>query len=595
MSRFRSAEVVAKFRHVIWFLLRIAREQPATAIAWLVMALLGGMLVPAQLWAGKGVVDNLQDRIDGGAGSSLWWYAAIWVGAMGVVLITEQVEGIFAATAQERGGSAISEATLLKATRIDLASFENQEFYDRFSLVLIDAEAKARETLTEAIRLGWVIPRLTAWLAILIVFDWRLALLGTAPLIPAIWVWFFSGAIYWSAYQEQTRDRRLAAYYARLVTDRTAAREVRLFGLANTFIERWEALYWSTAKELRGKGLRIAMRQRGMTILSACALMFGFAWFVGTNDREITAGTALIVVASYMSVFGSIFAVAGSVTTLGKSAGFASDLREFLSMPEEGDARHGSFPPDTLKGELRLETVSFSYPDTTKPVIDNVSLTIRSGATIALVGENGAGKTTLVKLMLGLFQPDTGRVLLDEVDISSLDPEQLRTHFSGVFQHFVRYPLTVAENVAVGATRSNDDIVRALKLAGLYASVERLPDGVNTVLAPDLGGVDLSGGQWQRIAIARASTRDAVVLCLDEPTAALDPMAEVAIFQRFAELSRDRTTMLVSHRLGMARLADRIIVLEHGRIVEQGSHDELVARIDSEYSRMWQAQSRWYQ
>jgi ATP-binding cassette subfamily B protein len=229
------------------------------------------------------------------------------------------------------------------------------------------------------------------------------------------------------------------------------------------------------------------------------------------------------------------------------------------------------------------------------PVIDNVSLTIAAGETIALVGENGAGKTTLVKLMLGLFQPDRGRVMLDGIDIATLDPVQLRAKFSGVFQHFVRYPLTVAENVAAGADRSSDDIARALELAGLGDRIALLPDGPETLLAPDLGGIDLSGGQWQRIAIARAATREAIMLCLDEPTAALDPLAEVAIFQRFAELSQTRTTILVSHRLGMARLANRIVVLEDGRIIEHGLHDELVNRVDSEYARMWHAQSRWYQ
>jgi ABC-type multidrug transport system fused ATPase/permease subunit len=282
------------------------------------------------------------------------------------------------------------------------------------------------------------------------------------------------------------------------------------------------------------------------------------------------------------------------IQALGQASGFATDLRGFLALPEETDNRHGTLTDSPTAGEIRFERVTFTYPGSSRPVIDDVSLTIRAGETIALVGENGAGKTTLVKLMLGLYTPDRGRVLLDGVDIATLDPGQLRQRLSGVFQHFVRYPLSAAENVTLGAIADLGRVHKALELAGIHETVGRLPDGPDTVLSPDLGGVDLSGGQWQRIAIARAGLRDASVLCLDEPTAALDPLAEVAIYKRFAELSRDRTTILVSHRLGMARLADRIVVLEHGRVIEQGTHDSLVTRRGTEYGRMWNAQARWY-
>jgi ABC-type multidrug transport system fused ATPase/permease subunit len=300
------------------------------------------------------------------------------------------------------------------------------------------------------------------------------------------------------------------------------------------------------------------------------------------------------VLSSFTYLGSGIWNFGDSIQHLGQVSGFATDARNFLNMPVERDGRMTIPSPAARASELRLENVSFTYPGASQPTLDDISLTIPAGETIALVGENGAGKTTLVKVMLGLYQPDSGRILLDGEDMADLDPRRVRRHLSGAFQHFTRYPLPARDNVTLGDHRYDASVERALDLAGLSHLADRLPDGLDTTLSPDLGGSDLSGGQWQRLAIARASIRDASLLALDEPTAALDPLAEVAIFRRFAELARDRTAVLVSHRLGMARLADRIVVLEHGRIIEEGTHDDLVADPTSEYAAMWEAQARWY-
>lgn len=244
---------------------------------------------------------------------------------------------------------------------------------------------------------------------------------------------------------------------------------------------------------------------------------------------------------------------------------------------------------------LEYDQVTFDYGRV--PVLREVSLAISEGEFVALVGANGAGKTTLLKLLLGLYAADAGSVTLDGVPIRDIPLGERQRRLSAVFQQFTRYPLTLAENVRLGGGASGSDSERrldgVLAMAGMDAYVHDQPDGAATVLSPDLGGVDLSGGQWQRLAIARAGYRDADVLALDEPTAALDPMAEVDIFRRFARLAEGRTTLLVSHRLGMARLADRIIVIEHGRMIEDGTHGELRAA-GGRYAEMWAMQARWY-
>jgi ATP-binding cassette subfamily B protein len=302
----------------------------------------------------------------------------------------------------------------------------------------------------------------------------------------------------------------------------------------------------------------------------------------------------VVVVASYFDLYNGMINLGRPIQELGKLSGTARDTRAFLAMPDESATRRdpvGAAPPASA---LVLDRVTFTYPGAPAPVLDDISLRIAPGETIALVGENGAGKTTLVKLMLGLYQPDTGRILLDGEDLATADPAAVRPRLSGVFQHFTRYPMTAEENVTLGNRDLEAGVPATLAVVGLSDLPGMLPHGLETVLAPDLGGVDLSGGQWQRLAIARAGIREASLVALDEPTASLDPLAEVAIFERFADLAAGRTTILVSHRLGMARLADRIVTLEHGRILETGSHDALLAQPGSRYGEMWEAQARWY-
>ncbi|MCO5219420.1 MAG: ABC transporter ATP-binding protein/permease [Thermomicrobiales bacterium] len=226
-------------------------------------------------------------------------------------------------------------------------------------------------------------------------------------------------------------------------------------------------------------------------------------------------------------------------------------------------------------------------------MIDDVNLTIPVGQTLAIVGENGAGKTTLLKLILGLYQPDSGRIFFGDRDLQSIPIVERQALMAAVFQSFSRYPESILENITIPKGHDAAELERVISEAGLDRMIADVPDGIETILSPDLGGIDLSGGQWQRLAIARAAYRNATILALDEPTAALDPLAEVDIFKRFAQLSDNRTTILISHRLGMTRLADRIIVIEHGKITEDGTHAQLL-RNNHHYAELWEMQSRWY-
>jgi ATP-binding cassette subfamily B protein len=571
----------------IWGLMRsVARVTPRHSAIWVALALVGSLVTPIQLWATANIANGIQEVANDRSVAPVWWFAAVWLVSLAIQIMAGNGEFYVEAVVQERGGERIALDTLRRASGVDLIAFDHQPLHDRIALLLTESETKARDVIHHALQLARVLPGFASWTIVLVVFDWRMLLLALLPSIPSMYAWFSGGSVYWDVYKEQTQERRLAQTYATFLTDRDASREVRMLGLEETFTTRWERHFWQTARDLRRRGLLLGARQRGSSILSSTMQVGGLTWYIATLDRDISAGTAIVVVTSYFAVSYGLYGLADPINQLGQASGFARELRSFIDVP----AAETAMPRrDLNSGRIELEHVRFTWPGATRPVIDDVSLSIAPGETIALVGENGAGKSTLVKLLLGLYRPDSGRVLQDGDDLALLPEPDVRSRFSAVFQSFIHYPLTARENVALDG--GLDDA--AFREAMTTVDLPHLADAPETLLAPDLGGTDLSGGQWQRIAIARAAVRQAAVLCLDEPTAALDPMAEVHLFRQFTRLAEGRTTVLVSHRLGMARLADRVVVLEQGRIVESGTHDQLVGR-DSRYREMWESQARWY-
>ena len=280
----------------------------------------------------------------------------------------------------------------------------------------------------------------------------------------------------------------------------------------------------------------------------------------------------------------------GDVADIVQDMTMARNYMEFLQMPE----RKGS---QTVEGKrVTFEDVSFLYPQSQKESIKHLSLELKPNETVAVVGENGAGKSTFAKLLLGLYIPTQGTVRIDGVDTRELDPQAGYRNLSAVFQNYQRYKMSIRENVSISETEKEDDeerIQQALVQADWHIDEGRMTEGLDTMLAKEFGGTDLSGGQWQRLAIARGLYRSHQLIVLDEPTASIDPLEESAIYQKFAEISRGKTAVIITHRLGSARIADRILVLDHGELVESGTHTELLAA-KGQYSRLYEAQAKWY-
>lgn len=387
--------------------------------------------------------------------------------------------------------------------------------------------------------------------------------------------------------------RRKMEYYENCLTRKEHFKEVRLLGATRFFRKR----YQDVQTDFIAEEWKVVRKEKIVEFLSRVVTLLGYGgvlWLLidALVAGEIGVGAFAAVFTALRDFFDNMDSLVWDLTRgLSQSAGKASNTLRFLDYEEE----HGE-PFEPQNGEIVLENVSFAYPDREENAVDSVSLTIREGETVAIVGENGAGKSTLVRLLTGLYPPSEGKVTVGGVDTAVADPGGIRKHFSAVFQQYGKYKFNLRENIAIGSgdlADTHGNAEAACEKAGIDLSSEAYPEGIETNLAKEFGGVDLSGGQWQRVAIARGLYRQHDIILLDEPTAAIDPLEESRLYANFAEISKGKTAVLVTHRLGSARIADRIVVMEKGKITEVGSHDELIAK-NGTYAEMFAAQAEWY-
>ena len=593
-------------RDFLWLVSGVARSAPRVCALWLGASIFSGALIPAQLWLTKTLVDALAGRLAGGVMEkggvgdvSIGVWLALLAGAIVVERVIQGSEGWLSAELREEAGAVVREGVMGRAAQLPAASFENQAYYDKLSRVMGEAERRVPESVGQVMAVVRAVPHLIGYGVAL--FSVAPALLALALLawVPAMAVYFRTGKSHFALLREQTRDRRLSDFYAGYLTWRVSAKDVRIYQLRDHLLGKWERLYWETRNAQRALAFRQGLKQRGAILVSTTAVMFGMLGVIAAGFGSGTPGTYAVLFQSLFGFAQAMFTLASRAYALAEQIEYAHEYRDFTGLPtEQADAVKHSLRafPDPLREEIRFEGVTFSYPGSAQPVLRDLSVRIGAGEKVALVGENGAGKSTLVKLLMGLYRPDSGRITVDGIDVSQIDLVSLRRAMSAIFQNFTRYHLTLAENVGLGQPErasEREGILHAARLAGVDEFASGLPTGYDTVLTPEARGSEISGGQWQRVAVARAFFREAQVLVLDEPTAALDPLAELAVFEHFVRLAEGRTAVLISHRLGMARLADRVIVLRDGCVVEDGHHDVLV-QAGGEYAALFGAQARWY-
>ena len=388
-------------------------------------------------------------------------------------------------------------------------------------------------------------------------------------------------------------QRRAYEYYEKAIADREYFKETRLLGAYGYFMNLFRDSYQLCLKlriKAEAKTAAFELSMNGLTILGYCGILWML--FSALLRGEITVGAFAAVFANIGMMYGLMREVINMhIGRLSENFGATVNYVRFLKLPE----RRGEIK-ERPEGDITFEDVSYTYPGAETAALSHVSFTLRRGETIAVVGENGSGKSTLVRLLTGLYLPSSGAVTYGGTDTRRIDPAALYRNTSGVFQRFQRYQMTLRENLTISQVRrepTGEELDGVCRSAGFDPADPAFTDGYDTMLSREFDGVELSGGQWQRVAIGRGLYRNHDLIILDEPTAAIDPYEESQVYRRFAQLSRDKTAVIVTHRIGSARLADHILVMREGQAVQFGTHEELL-REDGEYRRLWNAQEQWY-
>ncbi len=566
----------------------------AWTLVWGVLLLAQGLLPVATVYVTRWLVNSMVGAIQAGGDWEHLRPTLLLVALVAAIQLALQIlrsAAAYVRTAQsELVQDHISSLIHRKSAAADLGFYDSAEFYDHLHrarseatyrpVALVEGLGSLLQNATTLIAMGAVLIPFGVWLPAAL-------LIGTAP---ALYV-----AVRYALLQNQWRRKttpveRRAWYYDWLLTTGDTASEVRLFGLAEHFQSSFQAL----RRRLRGERMSLARQQElaefsagSLGLLVTGAVM---AWMVWRAVRGLaTLGDVAMFYQAFQQGLGLM---RGLLENLGQLYGnllFLGNLYEFLGLEHRVVSPSKPLPvPHTIQGSLRLEGVSFRYPGSLRPALENFDLEIRAGQIVAVVGSNGAGKSTLIKLLCRFYDPEAGRVSLDGIDLRALDIEELRSRITVLFQQPVHYNDTVRDNIAYGDLRSPSKALEpAVRAAGAEDVIARLPQGLDSMLGRWFAeGADLSVGEWQRLALARAFLRRAPVLILDEPTSAMDPWAEADWLARFRGLAAGRTVLIITHRFSTARFADAIHVMNEGRIVESGTHEQLL-RAGGRYAQGW--------
>ena len=598
------AQLTLSYLRALPRVFQLVKDSSRGFAAGIVALMVGQALIPAAMaWVGKLIVDAVVQAARTGARADerrVFEYVLVEFGLMVVSTVLSRGQALLRDLMRASLGNHVNTLILTKAATLELRHFEDADTYDKMQNARREASVRPLSLVLELASLGQQLLILASYAALLARLSWWSTLVIVAASLPAFFAEArFSGESFrlnsWRAPEGRRQN-----YLEWILTRDSHVKEVKIFGLASLVLERYRALF----DKFYGEDRRLALRKSAAgLVLGALSLLAFYASYLFMADRaaqaRITLGDLTLYLVAFRQGQAAIQSALASIGSLYEDGLFVSNLFTYLDIPTSGESPR-SRPASAAKGRsqaIEFRDVAFRYPGSDREALHGVNLIIEPGEKLALVGDNGAGKSTLIKLLLRLYDPTEGSILYGGVDLRDFDPRDLRDRIGVLFQDYVKYQFTALENVGLGEVRAITDRPRidaAVERAGARTVIDALPQKLDTMLGGWFEeGHELSGGQWQKIALARAYMRDAQVLILDEPTASLDARAEYEVFLRFADLTRGRMAVLISHRFSTVRMADRILVLADGAIIEQGSHRQLVA-LGGRYAELFELQAAGY-
>jgi ATP-binding cassette subfamily B protein len=593
-TRLQSLKNIPPVLKIIW------DSSPAVVTWGLILRAIAALSPLALLAVAKLIIDAVVTHLTHAASlrSDFWWLVALEFGLACLTSILNRIVDYCDTLLADKFIRHISVRIMHHASRLDLASYEDPLFHDK----LERARVQATDRLGMVQQLGRLVQQVitTATLAasILLFSPWLLVVL-IACVIPAfLGESHFAFLGYAQAFR-QTPVKRQIDYLRFLGASKDSAKELKLFGLSKYLTDRFKKL----SDDIYVQNVSLAKRRLFasalLSLLTTVGYYGAYAYVIlETLQGKMTVGTLTFLTGAIAGASANLQMIFSTFSSIADQSLFLTDLLQFFAVrPTVYSKPNALKTPRPIKAGIEFRGVTFSYPGSDRPILRNLNLFLKPDERIALIGENGEGKTTIVKLLTRLYDPTAGQILLDGVDLRDYDLDDYASNIAVIFQDFMRYDMTAWENIAVGqigARENLDKVELAAKKSLAEGVIQKLPNGYDQMLGRRFEtGVDLSGGEWQKVALARAYLRDAQILVLDEPTAALDARSEHEVFERFAELTRGKMALLISHRFSTVKMADRIIVLEKGVIAEQGRHEQLMAH-GGRYAEMFELQASSY-
>jgi ATP-binding cassette subfamily B protein len=575
---------------------------PQWTVVSTVLLIIQGFVPLATLYIFKLIVDRLTG-LGAGASGTFEDLVALIGAAFGLAVLSNLCNAMLghASTMQTHiVADHMQRIVQTKSIDMDLAYYENSQYYDKLHRAQREAPSRPVRIVQGLIEFARNSLTFLGAFALLLIFHWGVVAAVLAASVPVVFYRLKHAQALYTLRREKTASERLSEYFNQLMTTADNAKEVRVFGFGPLLISRFGGLRQRIRASLRRISVQ-GYRRQFITESTAAMAGYGALAFIthAALNASITVGELVMYFGAFQVAQGSLRLTLSGAAELYENNLFLSSLYEFLAVPKSvpEPAQPKQMPRPWTVG-LTVEKLSFRYPGTEELVLDGVEMVISPGEVIALVGRNGSGKTTLTKLLCRLYDPDRGCITIDGVDLRNFKAEDLRREISVIYQDFGRYHMTARENILLGCPElspNDSTIITAAKWAGIHDELMGLPQGYDTVMSRTLAeGEELSIGQWQKLALARAYVRRAQLIILDEPTSSLDAAAEFEFFERFRAMVRGRSALVISHRFSTVRLADRIYVLDGGRLIEQGTHQDLLV-LNGLYAHLYRKQASYYQ